>query len=359
MKNDRGNLKLRFFDRYFGIPLVFLLGLIHKKKSKPGNIPRRIGILETAAIGDTILLSPVIEEIKKKYQKVEIIFFCGKDNLEIVKEIKGVNEIVVLSIKNLFKAVKMIRGKGLFDVWVDFGPWPRINSILSFFARSKYKIGFNSKNQYKHYLFDKAVKHEDNCHEIENYRRIAGEIGVVSEGIPLFKKKGKIKNQVVVHMFPGGFKAWNKEWQAKNWIKVINFITDRGYQVIITGGKSDIIKADPIVKKCKNQKLIDNITGKTSLSETAQYILEARLTISVNTGILHLAAALDSRVIALQGPTSVLRWGGLGNHVFNINSTKDCAPCLHFGFDYKCKEADCMDYIEPARVIDSIKNFLK
>ena len=59
MKNkysqERGSKLLKVFDKYIGIPIVFFLGIFKQKKQIPTRIDK-IGILATAAIGDTIIM---------------------------------------------------------------------------------------------------------------------------------------------------------------------------------------------------------------------------------------------------------------------------------------------------------------
>ncbi len=65
MSSGRGNRKLRLVDRYLGIPAVYLAGLLRSKRTLPSD-PRTIGLLNTAAIGDTVLMSAVVPEIRQR-----------------------------------------------------------------------------------------------------------------------------------------------------------------------------------------------------------------------------------------------------------------------------------------------------
>ena len=76
--NERGNKLLKFFDVYAGIPLILVLGLFHLlgrlfrspegiKKSMSPDSGLHILCLKTAAIGDTVILSGVLRDIRKNY----------------------------------------------------------------------------------------------------------------------------------------------------------------------------------------------------------------------------------------------------------------------------------------------------
>ncbi len=79
---DRGNRLLRRGDFLIGIPLTFLLGALRLKKRPlpPEDSIRRIGILATAAIGDTILISAVLKDLKDRYPEAQMVFFAGGTN---------------------------------------------------------------------------------------------------------------------------------------------------------------------------------------------------------------------------------------------------------------------------------------
>ena len=68
---ERGNAKLKFFDKFIGIPLVFILGLLRKKNKETSINPQNMIIVMIAAIGDTILLSSIIKELKHLYPNVQ------------------------------------------------------------------------------------------------------------------------------------------------------------------------------------------------------------------------------------------------------------------------------------------------
>src|SRR4030065_857986 len=86
--NDRVNILLKFFDRHLGIPLLRVLGLVRKKRRMPRDI-HRIAVLKTAAIGDTVLLSGVIADLKKAFPGSRITFLSGNSKHEAAAPITG------------------------------------------------------------------------------------------------------------------------------------------------------------------------------------------------------------------------------------------------------------------------------
>ncbi len=361
--SERGNITLRLLDKYAGIPLVFILGKFHRK-NKPGKLKniKKIALLKTAGIGDTVLLSAIISDIKDSIKDAEITLFSGRNNAEmamILGELFNV-DVITLPVKNIIYAVKKIR-KYNFDVWIDFGQWSRLEAILSHYARAQIKIGFKTKGQSRHHVYDVAVLHKDTVHEVYNYKSLLEPLGIRGRNLPHLPIQNtgfKKEKLVVIHMFPGGVKSHLKEWPSEYWIKVIDYITEKGYRILLTGGKEDRERAIRLYEKCKYTESIEVGAGTLSLRETMEYLLKSMLVISVNTGIMHIASALGCNLIALHGPTSYKRWGPLNNNAISIQSPLPCSPCLNLGFEYGCNENKCMWAIEPESIFKQIHRFL-
>lgn len=354
--SDRGNALLRFGDRFFGIPLILFLSLFKKRRKKPENI-KSVGILATAAIGDTLLLSPVVKDFVKKYPYAETVIFCGKTNFATFKMALPEMNFITIPVGNPLKSIKIIREYS-FDLFLDFGPWPRINSLLTHFSRSKYKVGFNSINQFRHYIYNEAVPHLNSCHEIDNLRRLVKSFGVDSESVPYLgdSSPDKAEPYIVVHMFPSGYKAHYKEWSDNRWISLINGLTNSGVEVYLTGAPKDVDSCERIADKCDEKNKIRILAGKTTLKEVGDILSKAIATISVNTGIMHMAAAYNQLVFALHGPTSPLRWGPVCSNKVDFTATSEGAGCLHLGFEYNKSDDHSLDTIDPETVLKEVLN---
>ncbi|MDC7240241.1 MAG: hypothetical protein PQJ50_07770, partial [Spirochaetales bacterium] len=237
---DRGNRLLRRADFIAGIPLTFLAGLFSypRRPLPPKEDIKIIGILATAAIGDTILISAVLKDLKAAYPGAEMVFFAGGTNASITQMICPQDRIIVLPVSRPDKACRMIRKEGRFDLWIDFGPWPRINSLLSSGAKSSFKLGFRTKGQGRHYVYDRCVLHRSDQHEMDNLRDLVMAAGAGCSHIPriepLWTEEGQ-KDYTVVHMIPGGYMSEYKEWNPSNWVTLIDTLTAAGHKVVLTG----------------------------------------------------------------------------------------------------------------------------
>jgi ADP-heptose:LPS heptosyltransferase len=358
--HERGNSKLRFLDRYIGIPTIFALSLLKKRsKTRPDSI-KKVAFLKTAGIGDTVLLSAIVKDFKDAYPLVQLTFFVASNNYETAHLISGIDRIIKLPAIKPLECMHIIKESGEYDVWVDFGPWPRLNALLSFFPNAHFKVGFKTKGQYRHYIYDVTAEHFAHLHELDNYKNLLKLLGVECNNLPCIHIQASqcIDNRITIHMFPGGYKSYLKEWPDANWIEIINQLTAHHYEIFLTGAKIDRKKAEQIKAQIANTGSVNIVAGTFNLKQTAELLKSSALVISVNTGIMHLASALGCNLIALHGPTSVKRWGPLGANTISLQSDLRCSPCLSLGFEYQCQTNSCMKSITTTTLMDAINKFV-
>jgi ADP-heptose:LPS heptosyltransferase len=360
---ERGNSLLRWADYFLGVPLAFFLSLgkIKNPQLPPAQEIHRIGLLATAAIGDTILLSAVLQDLKATYPHAELVFFAGGTNSTIARMCCPQDKIITLPVSRPDQAIRSIRQLGTFDLWIDFGPWPRINALLSAFAKARMTIGFRTPGQARHFVYDRAILHRNDQHELENLRDLVTAAGVHCERLPELQptwSPQEVEDYVLLHMVPGGYLSEYKEWSPANWISLINGLTNKGYRVRLSGAPVDRAKTSRVAQACQNPQLVEDFAGQVRLPDLPNLLAKARLIISVNTGIMHMAAAVQAPLIALHGPTSVKRWGPVSDRAVNFESTSQSAGCLDLGFEYDREDKNSLDTISPISVLEKALEIL-
>lgn len=358
LRGERGNTLSRYLDYLIGVPLIFFLRFF-KKRREVGKI-NKIAVLNTAAIGDSVLMSAAIANLRHSFNDATIDIFCGKSNIDAVNLINGVSNVIFIPVKRPYDSIKIIRQYGYYDIWFDFGQWPRINAIYSFFSRSYFTVGFRTKGQHRHYLYDNTVTHSSNNHEIDNQLRFIGLlIKDPIRNLSVRDPQVTVDNKLIIfHPFPGGSRHYLKKWANSNWNKLSKIFLSKGFHIKVTGGADNKTEANRMFLDILSHPGFDIVAGDLTLGGTAQLLKRAQLVISVNTGIMHLASALRCNLIALHGPTSAKRWGPLNENSIAIQSKMRCSPCLNLGFEYGCSENKCMQNISVDEVIEESKSFL-
>jgi len=355
---ERGSLTFRRLDRYAGIPLIATLGLFRSAREKPSTI-KRVGLLKTAGIGDTILLSAIVNDLRRAIPDAHLVLFTGAENHAAGLLLDSLDAVVKLPLKNPVALRERLR-QYRFDAFLDFGPWPRINALIAAMAHAQYTIGFRTAGQYRHYAYDLAVSHSDQQHELENYRGIVRALGIKTSSPPALRSplipvgtlpfSSSDTRYSVFHLWPGGFRSNLREWPAERWVTLAQSFRREAISIVLTGAPADREKNEVVRDEMRRQGVEDvhNVAG-CSLAETAAIVAAASIVVSVNTGVMHIAAALGIPVVGVHGPTNSRRWGPVGPRAASVNAPLEGCGYLNLGFEYQ-DALDCMGCISVDQV---------
>jgi heptosyltransferase-2 len=178
------------------------------------------------------------------------------------------------------------------------------------------------------------------------------------EGSAKAKWPNHSSRQPYIIIAPGaGFytKRWPIDYQKVLLVKMLKHFP---HQLVLVG--SDQEKED--FKFLEIDKKIVNLAGKLKLLETAALISKAALVMANDSGIMHMATAVNTPVVAIFGST-VRELGFFPfrgeDHVVEENSVK-CRPCSHIGKKY-CpkKHFKCMRDIQPDKVFNIIRSIVE
>ena len=350
LQADRGNARLKFLDRYAGIPVITVLGAGRRMRGTRA-IPtdwRTIGLVKTVGIGDLVLLSGVIHDIRSTRPDARIVLFVSANNAGFADLLDDVDRVVTLPVRNIPRAVRMVRAEGC-DIVVDFGAWPRFESLLTALSGARFTVGMRTPGQHRHAAYDVVVDHGTG-HEIDNYRRLVAAAGIDSASGPSLRPdvsahRPHAAPYVILHLWPGGANFEERSWPADRWRAIAAMLNARGYDVMLTGGPGDVAPNDALVTEWRAQGIrVDSVAGTTP-EETLVWLRFAAGVVSVNTGVMHLAAAVGVPVVALNGPTPVRRWGPLGAPSRSVVSPIVPDGYLNLGWEHDERYRDAMSAI--------------
>lgn len=373
---DRGNPFLRKADATLGPWLLRLVGFARRFLSQrpvaAPSLPKVIGVIKAAALGDTILLSAVISDLKTAFPNSKVILFVGTSNAALARQLLAVDEVVVLPIRNPWTAVKLLR-RPACDWMIDTDSWPRISALWAVLSGALWVVGFRTKGQKRHFAFDQCVDHDPQLHEIENYRQLLRALNIpvgsppqnprswlpadlvsFAQGQNFLRTQVKYPTAIAFHFWPGGTRANLKQWPLKDWQSLIEYLAqDSRCCFVLTGGPEDVEKIDQFLKTVPAALKDRCISmGGAKLSQSLQVLSQCTALISVNTGILHLAAALQIPVLGLHGATNPKRWGPVGEQHVSVVSRHSLAACLNLGFEYPAGDPDLMQELKLEQVIE-------
>ena len=239
-----------------------------------------------------------------------------------------------------WEALPLLRAQHL-DALVDLGQWSRLEAVYAGLSGAGWTTGFATPGQRRHYAYDRAVRHSDAVPELENFRALIAGLGLKPARLPWFNPDGHrtpppvSRPYVVFHLWPGGFRSELREWPAKRWRELALVLAQEDLAILLTGAPADAPRNEEFLRSCGGVATpIISVAGRYRLPELVPLLAEARCVISVNTGVMHLAAAAGAATIALNGPTSAVRWGPVGPDVTCIDSLLPGCGYLNLGFEY-------------------------
>jgi ADP-heptose:LPS heptosyltransferase len=128
-----------------------------------------------------------------------------------------------------------------------------------------------------------------------------------------------------------GFRG-RKRWSTDRFAQVAAALVERfDLQVVLIGGPDDLELAEAVASQLPRN--VTNLTGRTSLLETAALIERSTLFIGNDSCPLHLAAAVGTPAVGIFGPSNVEQFRPLGEPGYRqrvLQARLPCSPCFHF-----------------------------
>lgn len=381
-------LLYRKLDRIIGIPILMLLALLFKRrKSFPAFDVKKILVVKFAAIGDSIMLIPMLRTLRRAYPDSEITFLCSDINVSIIRKVPYLDKVLVENVHNFlsnpFRFFKMIfeLRRNRYSIIIDTEQWSRISPIIIALLKYDFSVGFKTEGQFKHFMFNRVINHSREKHELDTFIDLLTPLFVpvypsdyvleyfLSEenenAADTFFETNNLAGKHVVTLHPGcGGLGAPREWDIDRYValgkRLIEY--DKEIVILISGAPTEMIKCNGLEKGLReifgDSNKIINIAGIFSLDDVVAIIKRVTLIVCSNTGMLHLASCMGTKTMGLHGPTNPAKWGAYSKNTVLIQSDKYCSPCLYLGHDYGCKAPSCMNHISVDDVFIHIRKAL-
>jgi heptosyltransferase-2 len=192
-------------------------------------------------------------------------------------------------------------------------------------------------------------------HLVETYFRLARS---VNPDALLSHPELKIDSETVPGLLgvaPGATYGPAKRWMMDRFVELIGrAVRECGCRVQVFGGPLEVPVAPHLDRDTRSR--VEDFTGRASLRETASLMARCQVVVTNDTGLMHLACAVGTPVIALFGSTNPSWTGPLGQHNSIIRKEIDCSPC----YRRTCPRGayECFEQISVAEVLDSIRTYL-
>ncbi len=164
---------------------------------------------------------------------------------------------------------------------------------------------------------------------------------------------GIIQAQPLLALCPGAEFGPAKQWPVEYYAAIATHYAAKGWQICLLGSPADKESASQIRKQTTaHPDAILNLCGQTELTDAIDIMAHANAIVSNDSGLMHLAAALNKPLVAVYGPTSPNFTPPLNTQAKTIQIPVDCGPC----FQRQCPEQHhrCMQDLSPQQVITQL-----
>lgn len=160
-------------------------------------------------------------------------------------------------------------------------------------------------------------------------------------------------NQKRLILCPGAEFGPAKQWPTTHYADLAKSYLEQGWQILILGSEADRNTGNEISSLVNDDNLF-NLCGETKLDEAIDILATADQVVSNDSGLMHIAAALQKPLVAIYGPTSPNFTPPLAPTATIAQTYVDCGPC--FQRDCPEKHHNCMRKISSEHILRLIKD---
>jgi heptosyltransferase II len=324
---------------------------------------KRILVVRLDRIGDVLLSTPVIKNLRDAYPQSYIAFMVRPYARDIVRGNPYLNDVIVYdkegeesSFSGNLKFISYLREKR-FDIAIILHLMKRTH-LLMFLAGIPERVGYDKKMGA---LLTKRIPHTKHYglkHEIDYSLAVLEYLGVDTKDHSLYMPLGSTSEikaeelfrdnaigagEIVIALNPGASCA-SKRWPVSKFAEAADRLKEKyGARILIVASADDRAFGDEVHSSMRGSSI--NLSGATTISELASVLKRVKLFISNDSGPVHIACAVGTPVISIFGRSdpglSPERWGPTGKCDIALHKPGGCEICLAHNCvsNLKCLEA--------------------
>jgi len=322
-------------------------------------------VLRFSSIGDIVLTTPVVRCLKKQVPVADIHFLTKKSFSPILECNPYIDQVHFLEDDMDVLLNKLKQEK--FDFIIDLH-----NNLRTIRVKRALKIKsftFEKLNVQKWLMTNFKWNLLPNMHIVDRYLQTVSSFGVVNDGAGLdyfipgdqslvYKNLPEIFNQGYVGIVTGAAHATKKIPIGK----LTEICKSLGLPIVLLGGKEDRETGELLAGLDPGK--IFNACGIYSINESASLVKHARVILTPDTGLMHIAAAFKKPIVAVWGNTvpqfGMYPYSGHFSSPYVNMEVPDlsCRPCSKIGYE-TCpkKHFKCMEEQEVAVILRNIRSY--
>lgn len=284
---------------------------------------KRILVIKLRAIGDVLLSTVVIENLRRHFPDAHIAFLAEQLSREVLEGNEALNDLLIFNPKqesglSLLRRVRSRRYDLVFDLFGN----PR-SALVAFASGAMYRVGFPfgwRRHCYNILVTPRGGEVHNTEFNLDALRRVGIPIESKQVQFPLSSEAEQfagefffgmgLKEKLVIAINPGG--GWStKRWEPENFARLGDAMAEEfGAEVLIAWGPGEQDVAQQIARSM-NRKAI--LFPESSLKQLGAILKRCSLLVTNDSGPMHIASAVGTPVVAIFGPTNPDLQGPVGS----------------------------------------------
>jgi heptosyltransferase-1 len=304
----------------------------------------RVLIIKTSSMGDIIHTLPALTDATHALPSITFDWIVEENFAEIPRWHARVNKVIPIALR---RWRKKIFSKQTLNEWKKFLTQLRMEEYdLVIDAQGLLKSAFimrfskgircgldkhSAREWFAALLYQRSYSVDKKQHAVTRIRHLFSQ----ALGYPLptttpsygvdRKRFYDEKNTENYLVFLHGTTWETKHWPEEYWIQLAHLVNKEGLLIKLPWGNTqERERAARIAAACPNVQVLP----KLDLAGMANVLAGAKSIVAVDTGLGHLAAALDVPTVSLYGPTNPILTGAIGKSQAHLSSKLPCSPCM-------------------------------
>jgi len=329
---------------------------------------QRILVVGPAWVGDMVMAQSLFMTLKQRNPDVNVDVLAPAWSLPLLSRMPEVNEAIALPVSHgelalgkRFRIGRQLRDNAYTQAIVI--PRSYKAALVPFFAGIPQRTGYRGEMRYgiinDMHVLDKEVLTQTVQRQValglpenpnqppaipypkldidkENQKRLLAELNLTQE-------------KAIIGIMPGAEYGPAKQWPITYYQELAGNLIAAGYQVWVFGTDKERAIGEQIVRAGVG---VTNLCGKTQLEDVVELVALCSSVVSNDSGLMHVACATGSRVIAIYGSTTPQYTPPLTENKEIIYHKLKCSPC----FKRKCPltHTNCLGDISPMEVLGNV-----
>ena len=325
---------------------------------------RRILVVLDSSVGDIVMNHTLLSLLKQHEPNLEIDVIAPSVTQGLTKRMPEVRRHIPLDIhairplsRRWLSVARNLYGEGYRQAILI----PRSTSAASLLRLSQIQIRTGFRQVRPGLINDQRGNRPANFHQ--KITRLAPKDMSLPENLPyprLHTDPTEItqtahnlgiypSKKPIVALAPGAARWDTKKWPIESYAELAGMLIP-SYRVCIVGGDQEVSLGQKLAASCRDD--VVNLCGESSLDEVVDVIAAAECVVANDSGLMHVAAAVQTPVVGIYGPTNPEAYPPLSDFREICWTRALCSPC----YQNRCPYGHhaCMKDITPQQVYGQI-----